>query len=262
MTAQRTTLFSICLLAITLVFNSPNEPEPKIILLATNLKVDYQFALWAVLALILINGTSYIWRYWSDMLELDLEEIKSSIEGVAAANADLQNLEERMREIITTRERLGNFLEEIPHEIEETVKCVAILEKNVKKTLNRLIERDVIKDFKELDRLFYDPPYDVSPSLDQLSSRPQIHADHLARFESLNKKVTLHQKTIQQYRDTTDAMTAAATKATDYLSQRIVVKMRAGNTRDKIFDFIIPAVVSLLCSVLIAGKLYLLRGTF
>lgn len=60
MTAHRTTLFSISLILLTLVWGTDNEPS--ITLLATNIEVSYWFALLVLSVVILVNGVSYYLR--------------------------------------------------------------------------------------------------------------------------------------------------------------------------------------------------------
>lgn len=63
MIAQRTTLMTLCLATITLVFGVDNRPTVK--LPATEISVSYVFALYTLLTLVVLNGVSYIWRFYA-----------------------------------------------------------------------------------------------------------------------------------------------------------------------------------------------------
>lgn len=64
MTAQRTTLLSLCLVQLALIFNG--EGVGTIELLTTNISVSYHYALYTLAALIFFNSVSYIWRWFAE----------------------------------------------------------------------------------------------------------------------------------------------------------------------------------------------------
>ncbi|WP_262695190.1 hypothetical protein [Kordiimonas aquimaris] len=89
MTAQRTTLISLCILLITLVLHEPMCG--KVMLLATNLKVEYEYALKALMLLIIVNGLSYGWRFW---IEFDGNSFKNLRERVKKASTSADKVME------------------------------------------------------------------------------------------------------------------------------------------------------------------------
>ena len=108
MTAQRTTLLTMCLVQLALIFNG--EGVDKIKLLATDIEVSYQYAITTIGVIIFLNSVSYVWRWFA---EPQLGHEKTIVDR-------LDNLRQQSESVLGRIKDLGG-----PHTITERLKEAA-----------------------------------------------------------------------------------------------------------------------------------------
>lgn len=250
MTAQRTTLFSLCLLAITLVFNQTDKLE----LLQTGVQMKYSNALWTLVALILANGISYGWRFYAEYKELDISALKKS-----------------SRDALESIQKFRDYELDgvVPANIEQFVKIVKRAQENdissvweklspaYAKTIEELIEFE--RSFQ--GRVTISGPTNIRATATELRNL-------LAELRPFTDQTATLIKDLKQTRideETNVHVRKLAIDARDLannvegpvrsMNNELVLKPMLGNARDKLFDFWLPILLSSFSAACALGKI-------